>query len=75
MTQSAIIENTISALSKLPTERAAEVADFADFVLKKHEESLLQQGITQIVNDSNVFAFLEDEEELYTKEDLKVSFK
>jgi hypothetical protein len=75
MTQSAIIENTISTLSKLPTEKALEVADFADFVLKKHEESLLQQGITQIVGDSKVFAFLEDEEELYTKEDLKVCFK
>ena len=75
MTQSAIIENTISTLSKLPTEKAIEVADFADFVLKKHEESLLQQGITQIVSDSKVFAFLEDEEELYTKDDLKVCFK
>ncbi len=75
MTQSTIIENTISTLSKLPTEKAIEVADFADFVLKKHEESLLQQGITQIVSDSKVFAFLEDEEELYTKDDLKVCFK
>jgi hypothetical protein len=75
MTQSAIIENTISTLSKLPIEKVSEVADFADFVLKKHEESLLQQGITQIVGDSKVFAFLEDEEELYTKEDLKVCFK
>lgn len=75
MIQSAIIENTISTLSKLPTEKAIEVADFADFVLKKHEESLLQQGITQIVSDSKVFAFLEDEEELYTKDDLKVCFK
>jgi hypothetical protein len=75
MTQSAIIENTISVLSKLPTEKAAEVKDFADFVLKKHEETVLRQGITQIVGDSKVFNFLADEEDLYTKEDLKVSFK
>ena len=75
MTQSAVIENTISTLSKLPTEKAEEVADFAAFVLKKHEESLLQQGITQIVGDSQVFAFLADEEDLYTKDDLKVRFK
>ena len=45
---------------------------FADFVLKRHEESLLQQGITQIVGDSEVFAFLADEEDLYTRDDLKV---
>jgi hypothetical protein len=75
MTQSTIIENTISVLSKLPTEKVAEVKDFADFVLKRHEETVLQQGITQIVSDSKAFAFLADEEDLYTKEDLKVSFK
>jgi hypothetical protein len=75
MTQSTIIENTISVLSKLPTEKVAEVKDFADFVLKRHEETVLQQGITQIVSDSKVFAFLADEEDLYTEEDLKVSFK
>jgi hypothetical protein len=75
MTQSTIIENTISVLSKLPAEKVAEVKDFADFVLKRHEETVLQQGITQIVSDSKVFAFLADEEDLYTKEDLKVSFK
>ena len=75
MTQSAVIENTISTLSKLPVEKAEEVADFADFVLKRHEESLLQEGITQIVGDSEVFAFLSDEEDLYTRDDLKVRFK
>jgi hypothetical protein len=36
MTQAAIIENTISVLSKLPNGKAAEVKDFADFVLKRH---------------------------------------
>ena len=75
MTQSSLIKNTLSTLSKLPTEKVVEVADFADFVLKKHEESLLQQGITQIVGDSQVFAFLADEEDLYSKDDLKVRFK
>ena len=62
-------------LSKLPVEKAEEVADFADFVLKRHDESLLQEGVTQIVGDSEVFAFLADEEDLYTRDDLKVRFK
>ena len=75
MTQSSVIENTVSTLSKLPVEKAAEVADFADFMLKRHEESLLQEGITQIVGESEVFAFLADEEDLYTRDDLKVRFK
>ena len=75
MTQSAVIENTISTLSKLPVEKAEEVADFAAFVLKKHEESMLQNGIAKIVEDSQAFAFLEDEEDLYTLDDLRVRFK
>ena len=75
MTQSSLIENTLSTLSKLPTEKVVEVADFADFILKRYEESLLQHGITQIVGDSQVFAFLADEEDLYTRDDLKVRFK
>lgn len=75
MTRSAVIENTISTLSKLPVEKAEEVADFAAFVLKRHEESLLQEGIMHIVGDSEVFAFLADEEDLYTRDDLKVRFK
>ncbi len=40
MTQSAMIENTISTLSKIPAEKAEKVAAFADFVLKRHEETL-----------------------------------
>ena len=75
MIQMAVIENTLSVLSKLPVEKAQEVADFADFILKKHEESMLQEGLTQIVSESDSFAFLADEEDLYTKEDLKVCFK
>ena len=59
MTQSAVIENTISTLSKLPVEKATEVADFADFVLKRYEESLLDTGITQIVGNAHNSAFLQ----------------
>ncbi|MFN0278180.1 MAG: hypothetical protein ACKVRN_06200 [Pyrinomonadaceae bacterium] len=75
MTQSAVIENTISTLSKLPIDKAEEVADFADFVLRRYENSLLQEGITQIVGESEAFAFLADEEDLYTKDDLRFAIK
>lgn len=70
MAQSAVIKNTISTLSKLPADKVAEVADFAAFVLKRHEESLLQQNIHQIVSESQVFAFLADKDDLYTRDDL-----
>ena len=57
MTQSVVIENTISTLSKLPVEKAEEVADFADFVLKRHEESLLEPSNTKVVGNEYNSAF------------------
>lgn len=44
---------------------------FADFILKKHEEEYLQKGMKQLVFESNTFYFLQDEEDLYSVEDLK----
>jgi hypothetical protein len=75
MTRKAVIEDTVETLSKLPVEKAAEVADFAAFVLKKHEEALLRRGIERLVEESQAFAFLDIEDALYTEDDLKVRFK
>ncbi len=59
MTQSTLIENAFSVISKPPAEKAEGIFDFAGFILKKHEESLLQEGLTQIVSESEAFAFLD----------------
>lgn len=71
MTRQAIIEKTLKAISLLPENKAEEISDFADFVIKKYEDQKLTDAIQQIVTDSNTFAFLESEEELYTVADLK----
>ncbi|HTK20806.1 MAG TPA: hypothetical protein VL442_14875 [Mucilaginibacter sp.] len=71
MTKEAIIEKTLKTLNVLPTEKAEEIADFADFVLKKHEEHILQKGIYKIVEGSDTFNFLNEEEVLYSKKDIK----
>jgi hypothetical protein len=71
MTRQAIIEKTLKAISLLPENKAEEISDFADFVIKKYEDQKLTDAIQQIVTDSNAFAFLESEEELYTVADLK----
>jgi len=54
----------------LPVEKIEEVADFADFVLKKYEEYILQNGIYKIVEGSQAFNFLNEEEVLYSKENI-----
>ena len=74
MSRAEIIEKTVNALNKLPETKGEEVADFADFMLKKTEEEHLQAGITYSIENSGAFSFLKDEEDLYTLDDLKEKF-
>lgn len=58
MTKISIINQTIATLNKLPEDKVLEIADFAEFLLKKYEEQLLQKGIETLVSESESFAFL-----------------
>ncbi len=74
MSRAEIIEKTLNALNKLPESKGEEVADFADFMVKKTEEQRLQAGIQQMIEQSETFSFLKDEEDLYTLDDLKEKY-
>lgn len=74
MTKQGLISRTIKTLEKLPEERIHEIADFADFVLNKYEEQTLQRGIETLVSESDSFAFLHNEEDLYDERDLKEKY-
>lgn len=74
MNREAIIKRTIHAINQLPESKAVEISDFADFLIKRHEEYQLTQGIQQLASDSQTFQFLQDEEELYSMSDLKEVF-
>lgn len=75
MTKKALIDKALDTLSKLPQDRIKEVNDFADYILKKHEEETIQEGIHQLTSESRTFDFLKDEEDLYSVEDLKERYK
>jgi hypothetical protein len=66
-----LINRTLNILHKLPDFKVAEVADFADFMLKRYEEASLTHGIEQLISESKAFEFLKNEEEIYTLDDLK----
>ena len=70
MIRESLINKTIKTLSKLPNDKVREVSDFTEFILKKYEEDTMQKGIEKLVNDSNAFQFLNDDEDLYTVNDL-----
>jgi hypothetical protein len=75
MTRQAIIEKTIQAINQLPEDKALEIFDFADFIMKKYEEQCITDGLQQLASKSNVFDFLHNEDDLYTLNDLKEQYR
>jgi len=65
-----LINKTIKILSKLSNDKIRDVSDFTEYILKKYEKETLQKGIEKLVSDSNAFQFLNDEEDLYTLNDI-----
>lgn len=45
MTKSLIIERTINAINQLPEEKAVEISDFAEFIMKRFDDQRLLEGI------------------------------
>ncbi|GAB3541848.1 hypothetical protein [Spirosoma fluminis] len=75
MSRRQLVEQALQTINQLPDDRISEVVDFAAYILKKHEESVLQKGIEQLVRASSSFAFLNEEEDLYTIDDLKERYQ
>lgn len=74
MTRQAIIERTLNAINQLPEEKAEEISDFAEFMIKQYEEQKLTKGIQRMTFNSQAFDFLKNEEDLYTENDLKEKY-
>ena len=75
MTREAIIQKTMEVLQALPADKIGEVSDFADYILKKYDDRLLQQGMQALIEQSDTFNFVEEEQEIYTVKDLKERYK
>ncbi|OYU97802.1 MAG: hypothetical protein CFE21_03965 [Bacteroidetes bacterium B1(2017)] len=71
MSRQSIIERILNAINQLPDEKAEEISDFADFVFKRYEETTLLNGIKKLSAEATTFDFLNQEEEIYSIEDLK----
>ena len=71
MSKDKILTNTIKKLRQLDENKLKEANDFVDFLLSKVTDRELTQQIQRQAETGNSFAFLKDEEELYSIEDLK----
>ena len=86
MSKQEIIEQTVQVLEQLPEEKAAEILDFAAFLLHREEpaaasganlaeDAATARHMAAYIESSPVFAFLHDPaEEIYTLDDLKVRY-
>jgi hypothetical protein len=74
MTRQAIIDRIVEVINQLPDEKASEISDFADFLLKKYEELFINQNIQKLVSEGTAFSFLNEEVDLYSLSDLKEMF-
>ncbi len=75
MTRKQLINKTVSKIEQLPESKIEELNDFADFLLYKIEEKILQEGVQNLTSNSKTFDFLEEEEDIYTVNDLKERYK
>jgi hypothetical protein len=51
------------------------IRDLVDFLLQKIDDQILQEGIQELASKSKVFSYLNEEEELYSVNDLKERYK
>jgi len=51
------------------------VRDLVDFLSQKTDDQLLQQDIQKLASSSNAFSYLNEEEDLYSVNDLKERYK
>ncbi|MFA4864314.1 MAG: hypothetical protein WC605_11165 [Bacteroidales bacterium] len=76
MEKEKIIKRTVKRLRLLPDDKLKEADDYIEFLLKKYQEDvLLQKGIEKMIEQSDSFKFLDNEEDLYSVNDLKEKYK
>ena len=75
MTKESLIQHTLETIQKLPQSKILEVSDYADYILKKYDDEMLQNGIEKIVSESNTFNEIVEDDVIYTVNDIKELYK
>ena len=76
MTRDELINSTIEKLKKLPEEKIKDVDDFIDFLESRiKDDELIRKEIKYLLLRSKSYDFLNEEEDLYTVNDLKEKYR
>ena len=71
MQRQQVLEKTIEYMKNLPENKAVEALDYIEYLYNKSEDAILTEGITRLASASKSFDFLNDEENIYTLDDIK----
>lgn len=74
MNRQTLIDETIDNLKRLSDRQIQEVNDFTEYLLGKIEDKITLDGIQKMSSESKTFDFLNEEEELYTVQDMKEKY-
>jgi len=74
MLRQELIQRTVNYLEALPDDKLVEIKEFVEALYQKHEENILREGVIQLNSQSKSFKFLENEEDLYTLDDIKETY-
>lgn len=75
MDRNILIKETVNKIQMLPDAKIQEINDFAEFLLRKIDDSILLEGIQKLTSDSKSFEYLKNEEDLYSVNDVKEKYK
>ena len=70
MSKDEIINETLEILHKLPEQKANEVRLILTKYYEKMDEDIFERGFEKLVNESESYDFLNEEEEVYTVNDV-----
>lgn len=75
MNRNQLIKDTLEKIERLPDFEIEEVNDFAGFLLSRFDDKILVEGIQKLISDSKTFEYLNNEENLYSVNDIKENYK
>ena len=75
MSRQELIESTLNKIKQLPDYKIKEVEDFAGYLLSRIDDDMIRKAAQKLSSDSKTFEFLEDDEDLYTVNDVKEKYK
>ena len=75
MDRQLVIEKTLKYLNLLPENKAEEVLDYIEYLFNKSDDSFLTKGITKLAAESKSLDFLNEEEDIYTLDDVKEKYQ